>query len=277
MVLKQRNKKIEEGIAVPYLSFPLLEETGIVTHCFTTRQGGVSQGIYASMNLSFTRGDCQESVQENFKRIAKVLGTKYENFVLSDQTHTTNLRRVTKADAGKGLTRDRDYQEIDGLMTNEPGLVLSTFYADCVPLYFVDTKHHAIALSHSGWRGTVKRMGKITLEAMHEEFGTNPKDTICAIGPSICQNCYEISQDVAMEFIQEFQGHQEEILQEKDNGKYQLDLWRTNELVLLEAGIKKEHLAVTNVCTCCNAETLFSHRATQGKRGNLGAFLALIS
>jgi len=260
----------------PYLFYPLLEQTGIVKHCFTTRQGGVSQGIFASLNLSFTRGDGQETVKENFRRVSQALDVRIEDFVLTDQTHTTNVRRVGKEDAGKGLIREKDYSDVDGLVTNEPGLVLSTFYADCVPLYFVDTANHAIGLSHSGWRGTVGRMGRVTLETMRREFGTEPERVFCAIGPSICQDCYEVSQDVAEEFIQEFPDRSQEILREKRDGKYQLDLWRANEIVLLEAGIRPEHLSVTDVCTCCNPNILFSHRASKGKRGNLGAFLSLI-
>lgn len=259
----------------PYLYYPLLEETGVVKHCFTTRLGGVSKGIFESLNLSFSRGDDREAVEENFRRVSEALGTEYENFVFTDQTHTTNVKRVGREDAGKGLIRQRDYQEIDGLITDEPGLVLSTFYADCVPLYFVDANHRAIGLSHSGWKGTAGRMGSATLEAMKREFQTEPEEVFCAIGPSICQNCYEIGPEAALEFEREFPKHKGEILLEKENGKYQLDLWRANEIVLLEAGIKQEHLAVTNLCTCCNDKLLFSHRATQGKRGNLGAFLCL--
>lgn len=267
---------IKERDGFPMLVYPLLEQTGIVKHCFTTRQGGVSEGIFESLNLSFSRGDKREAVEENFHRVAKALGTEYEKFVFTDQTHTTNVKRVGKEDAGKGLTRERDYTDVDGLITNEPGIVLSTFYADCVPLYFVDLVHRAIGLSHSGWRGTVGRMGQVTLEAMSREFGTKPEEVICAIGPSICQSCYEISEDVAKEFQKEFPNYEKEILIDKGNGKYQLDLWRTNEIILLEAGVKPEHLAVTNICTCCNEKLLFSHRASHGKRGNLGAFLALI-
>lgn len=268
--------EIKERDGFPMLVYPLLEQAGIVKHCFTTRMGGVSEGIYESLNLSFSRGDRREAVEENFHRVAKALGTEYENFVFTDQTHTTNVIRVGKEDAGKGLTRERGYTDVDGLITNEPGIVLSTFYADCVPLYFVDSVHRAIGLSHSGWRGTVGRMGQVTLEAMRREFGTKQEEVICAIGPSICQSCYEISEDVAKEFQKEFPNYEKEILIDKGNGKYQLDLWRTNEIILLEAGVKPEHLAVTNICTCCNEKLLFSHRASHGKRGNLGAFLALI-
>lgn len=275
-------KKTSEGIlevtqaaGIPMLYYPLLEQTGLVKHGFTTRLGGVSEGIFESLNLSFTRGDKKEAVEENFRRVAEALGTEYGKFVFTDQTHTTNVRRVTAWDAGKGLTGERDYADIDGLITNEPGLVLSTFYADCVPLYFVDPVHGAIGLSHSGWRGTVGRMGRVTLETMGQEFGTRAEDVICAIGPSICQSCYEISEDVAAAFQEEFKGTDQKILIKKEKGKYLLDLWRANELLLLEAGVKKEHLAITNICTCCNSRLLFSHRASKGKRGNLGAFLCL--
>ena len=182
---------------------------------------------------------------------------------------------MTEEDAGTGIIRPKDYTDVDGLITNISGITLATFYADCVPLYFVDPVHHAIGLSHSGWRGTVARMGKCTLEAMHREYGTAAADVYCAIGPSICQDCYEISEDVAVQFENAFSGHESEILINKENGKYQLDLWKANEIVLREAGVKPEHLAVADVCTCCNPELLFSHRASHGKRGNLGAFLSL--
>ncbi len=259
----------------PLLHYPLLEQTGIVKHCFTTRLGGVSEDIYSSLNFSFTRGDAREAVLENYRRVAEVFGKSIEDFICTDQTHTTTVLQVGKNEAGFGVTKERPYTDVDGLITNEPGVILSTFYADCVPLYFVDPVQKAIGLSHSGWRGTVGRMGQKTLEAMREAFGTNPADVYAAIGPSICQECYEISEDVAEYFYQEFQGHGEELLINKGNGKYQLDLWKTNEIVLLEAGILPEHLAVTNICTCCNPESLFSHRASQGKRGNLAAFLML--
>lgn len=284
MNLKKKNNDIvlEEvwcengaGSTLPLLKYPLLEQTGIVEHCFTTRIGGVSKGIYESLNLSFTRGDEDAAVRENFRRLAGAMKTDVSEFVFTDQTHTTNVRRVTAEDAGKGIVKERDYTDIDGLITNEPGLVLSTFYADCVPLYFVDPVHRAIGMSHSGWKGTVGKMGAATITAMKREFGTEAKDLVCAIGPSICQDCYEVSEDVADAFKEAFQGHADEILLDKKNGKYQLDLWRTNEIVLTEAGVLKENIAVTNICTCCNPDLLFSHRASHGKRGNLGAFIYL--
>ena len=261
---------------VLYLTYPLLESTGIIKHGFSTRVGGVSQGVLSTMNLSFSRGDDENAVRENFRRMADALDVEEDSFVFSQQTHTTNVRKVTLEDKGKGLTRKLDYQDIDGLITNVPGLCLSTFYADCVPLYFVDPVKKAIGLSHSGWRGTVGKIGCVTVQKMQEEYGSNPENIIAAIGPSICQDCYEVSEDVIVEFQNHFdKKYWKDLYYKKENGKYQLNLWKANEIVLEEAGVLKEHIAVTNLCTCCNHESLFSHRASKGKRGNLAAFLAL--
>ena len=278
-ILREERCRTKDGTEVVLLKYPLLEETGLVKHCFTTRYGGASSGIFSTMNLSFTRGDDREAVETNYRRVSEALDVPYGNFVFTDQTHTANVRKVTADDCGKGLICERDYEEVDGLITDERGPVLSAFFADCVPLFFVDPVHRAIGLSHSGWRGTVKRMGEVTAAAMHREYGTLPDDLICAIGPSICQDCYEVGEEVADEFRKAFKGWEDAILREsalKDGEKkYRLDLWKANEIVLLEAGVRREHLAVTNICTCCNPDALFSHRATGGKRGNMGAFLCL--
>ncbi len=261
---------------VLYLTFPLIEETNVVRHGFSTRIGGVSQGIYASMNLSFQRGDDEHDVRENFKRIAAAIGVKEEEITFSKQTHTANVREVSLEDKGKGLTKQMDYDNVDGLVTNVPGICLATFYADCVPLFFVDPKKRAIGLSHSGWRGTVEKIGKRTVEKMSQLYGSRPEDIYAAVGPSICQDCYEVTGDVIEGFQKNFrEEYWKELFYKKENGRYQLNLWKANEFVLREAGVLEEHLAVTNLCTCCNPELLFSHRASHGKRGNLGAFLQL--
>ena len=156
MQLKQKGE-------VPYFVFPNLEKTYLVRHGFSTRFGGVSKGHLSEMNLSYTRGDNPEYVTENFCRMADAIGFLPESLVLSQQTHTTNIRLVTKEDKGKGFTKPLDYENIDGLITNVPGLTLATFYADCVPLFFVDPVSRSIGLSHAGWRGTLKRMGAKTV------------------------------------------------------------------------------------------------------------------
>lgn len=278
MKYKNQEQVLEEKKVgdVLYLSYPLLEKTGLVHHGFSTKVGGVSTGIWESMNLSFSRGDDRASVEENFRRIANAIGVEAENLVFAAQTHTTNVKKVGLEDAGKGFTQPLDYSDVDGLITNESGLCLVTFYADCVPLYFIDPVHKAIGLSHSGWRGTVKKMGQVTLQKMQEAYGTNPEDVFAAIGPSICQDCYEVSEDVISEFQQYFdKKHWETLFYKKPNGKYQLNLWKANEIILTEAGVKPENIAVTNVCTNCNSDLLFSHRATKGQRGSLAAFMAL--
>lgn len=280
-VLRKNNNKnehmeVHQYKQIEYLTFPLLDEVEMVRHLFSTRMGGVSKGIYASMNFSYARGDDKEAVDENFRRIAEIFGTTPDRIVCSKQTHTTNVRLVTEEDCGKGVLYPVDYDDVDGLITNVPGILLCTSYADCVPLYFVDVKNKAIGLGHSGWRGTVCRMGEAMLKSMHDAFGTKPEDVIAAIGPSICRDCYEVGEEVAETFRQSFSEEWRFLLSEgKEAGKYQLDLWEANKRVLLGAGILSDHLAVTDICTCCNSEYLFSHRASKGKRGNLGAFMEL--
>lgn len=277
IILNKKNRtttSIKFGNGIPYISFNALEQTGMVVNAFSTRQGGVSVGCLESMNLGFDRGDLDENVLKNHKIFAKAVGFPYENIVTTNQTHTTNVRVVTKEDCGKGIAKDRDYSDVDGLITNIPGIVLATYYADCVPLYILDPINKAIGLSHSGWKGTVKRIGDNTLKLMNENYGTNPKDVICCIGPSICQDCYEISEDVANEFINEF-GKNNKILYNKGNGKYQLNLWESVKQVFLDAGVEYDNIYTTDICTCCNKDELFSHRGHHGKRGNLAAFLML--
>lgn len=261
---------------VTWLSFPSLEATEMVKHAFSTRMGGVSEGPFATMNFSFTRGDNPEAVKENYRRMANALEVDMERMVVTWQTHTTNVRKVSELDFGKGVIYDRDYRDVDGFITNIPGVTLVTFFADCVPLYFVDTKNRAIGLSHSGWRGTVNRMGQETLYRMNEAFGTNPTDVVACIGPSICQDCYEVGPEVIDQFRAAFaKSHHDKLFYEKPNGKYQLNLWEANRIVLSEAGIPQEQISVTDICTYCNPDLLFSHRRCAEKRGNLCAFLCL--
>lgn len=267
---------IERG-GVPYLSFDALEETGLVVNGFSTRLGGASKGKFATMNFSYSRKDDPADVLENFTRMASALGVERDRMVVSYQTHTVNVRRVTEADAGKGVIRERDYRDVDGLITDVPGLTLVTFYADCVPLYLVDPVHKAIGLSHSGWRGTVKRMGKVTIEAMKDAFGTRPEDLIACVGPSICMDCFEVGGEVVEEFEAAFEPSYHDLLRRPNGrpGKYQLDLWKANEIILKEAGVPETQIHTTNICTMCNSDYLFSHRRVGEERGNLAAFLGI--
>ncbi len=260
---------------VPYISYRALADIKWLKNGFSTRLGGVSEGVLSTMNLGFGRNDLPENVVKNHEIIANAIGFNPENIVASKQTHTTNVKIVSKKDCGKGIYRERDYDDVDGMITNEKGIVLATYFADCVPLYMVDTKNKAIGLSHSGWRGTVGKIGKVTLDLMKETYGTNPKDVIACIGPSICRDCYEVSEDVATEFEAAFKGRKKDILINKGNGKYQLDLWECNYIIFKECGVYEENIHMPDICTCHNMEMMFSHRATQGTRGNLAAFLSI--
>ena len=263
--------------AIRYLTFPSFDDLGFVRNIFTTREGGVSTGYHASMNLSFTNGDDPEAVEENYRIIAPVVGTGVDHIVRTHQTHTTNVVKVTEDMIhDDGLLHDQGYRDVDGLITDIPGVALATFYADCVPLYFADPVKRVIGLSHSGWRGTAAGMARVTVQAMRDEFGCEPGDIYAAIGPSICRDHYEVSQAVATEFERAF-GSDIGLVMEpgKEEGKYQLDLWEANRIMMLRSGILEDHIEVAGICTYSNCDWLFSHRASGGKRGNMAAFLMI--
>ena len=260
---------------VPLIRFHAFDDYEEVNAFFSTRFGGESTGYLSSLNLGFERGDSLETVERNYQRICKSAGIHAGNLVLSDQVHDTKIRYVTKEDSCMEQIKKK-LKSIDGLVTDQREICLATSYADCVPLYFVDPIKKVIGLSHSGWRGTVGKIGKETVRVMKEHFGCDPADILAAVGPSICQDCYEVSGDVIEKFKEAFDEKDwDNLFYRKNNGKYQLDLWKANESVFRESGICKEHIAVTNVCTHCNSKILYSHRETGDKRGNLCAFLAL--
>lgn len=274
-------KKISDQ-GVSFMTFESLAKHGI-KHCFSTKLGGVSKGVYESMNLGFGRGDADENVHENFSRMAAALGVDKDKMCLSQQTHTTNVRVMTAADAGNGIVRPLPYKDVDGMITNVKGMTLVTFYADCVPLFFYDPVHEAIGLSHSGWRGTVGKIGKHTIELMGNTFGSKPEDILCCVGPSICRDCYEVSADVVEQFETAFGTDavidkgivRRSVFHPGDENKFMLDLWKANELVFLEAGIDEKHIEITDYCTHCKPELFYSHRIMGTARGSLAAFMCL--
>ena len=265
------------------VTFPALDRTGFIDHGFLLRTGGVSTGCFESLNLSYTRGDRQEDVEENFRRAAAYFGTVPERIVSAYQTHTHEVMRVGSAQAGKGVTRERIYPDIDGLLTNEPGLLLATSHADCTPVFLADPVHRAIAMVHSGWRGTAGRIGENAVNAMRREFGTEASDLVAAIGPCICGNCYEVGPEVAVQFIEMF-GEETvyrdvtgvgPMLRPKTNGKYLLDQKALNVRILTDAGVPREQISVSAFCTFERPDLFFSHRKMGEKRGNLRAFLMI--
>lgn len=273
-MLKSKTLSINNKNGLIYISFPNMNNDE-VTSAFTTRMGGVSRGRYASMNMGFANGDDRQNVLENYKRLFSAVNLDYKKAVLSHQTHTDNIKIIGKEDIGKGIVKERDYADIDGLVTDIKGVTLVTQFADCVPLLFYDGENGVVAASHAGWRGTVMEIGAKTVKKMCDEFGSDPKNIQAAIGPSIGVCCYEVDDTVADKIKEIEYLNFDSILFPKGNGKYQLNLQETNRQILLNCGIKDINICVSDLCTCCHSEYFHSHRATGGNRGNLAALIAL--
>ena len=268
--------KLNNADTVPYLTYNSLSEIKFINHAFSTRLGGVSEGEFTSMNLAFNRGDNPECVTENYKRLCKSAGFDFESLTASAQDHHTFVRAVTKADRGVGIYKPRDMESVDAIITNETGVTLVTYYADCTPLYFVDTKNKAIGLAHGGWRGTVGRIAEKTIQKMTGLYGTNPADITAAVGPAILVCCYEVDKPCIDNFYALEDLDTDKFIFPKVGGKYMLDLLECNRQILVSAGVKPENITVSDVCTNCNSELLWSHRATKGHRGTMCAFMCLI-
>ena len=268
---------ISTGI-LPMVESPLFQrETGL-QHGFSTRKGGVSKEHLASLNLSFSVEDAKENVLENFRRIGERFGKTPEDFVLSKQSHETKVLKVGTKDRGKGITKDRDYEGIDALITDEKGTILSCFSADCVPILFYDPIHKTVGACHSGWRGTKGKILQNVVEEMRKHFSSNPAEILIAIGPSICKEQYVVSEDLALSFLEDYPDLGEDTaspIQRISKDKFQLDLWDLNRRIALDCGIKEEHISISGYCTMENPELFFSHRYSQGKRGLQGAFICL--
>ena len=265
---------------VPLIESPLLQEIRGLRHGFSTRKGGVSKEHLSSLNLGFNLGDEREKVLENFRILGSLFEAKPEDFVLTQQTHSVNVRHVGREDRGKGVFREREYTDVDALMTDEEGVILSAFSADCVPILFYDKGHRAIASCHSGWRGTHGRILARVIEAMQREFSSKPEEIYIAIGPSICKNCYEVSEDVGEAFLDAFPALREMTknaspIERVSEEKFHIDLWELNRWIALENSIPAENISVSGYCTMERPDLFFSHRYSQGKRGVQGAFIGL--
>lgn len=260
---------------IVYYSIPAFDETRLVKSCFTTRIGGVSKGEYDSLNLGFKTEDDRESILENFKLISKELNLPLDHFVYSDQIHGDKIKIITEEDRGKGFNKESDIIGIDAFITNVKNIVLTTVYADCVPIFLLDPKQQVISLVHAGWRGTVLKIGAKAVEKMTKEFGTNPKDCLAAIGPSIGKCCFEVDNSVVDEFNKSFTNHDSFIFS-KGNGKYMVDLWQTNKLSLEEIGVLPKNITISDLCTKCDTKTFFSYRGENGLTGRMAAIMSLI-
>jgi len=273
--LKSNTLNVNEKDGVVYLTFPAFEKLPFIRHGFSTRLGGVSKGIFESMNLSFTRGDDPEDVKENFRLFCSAIGVEPENVVISAQEHNTVIYNAAEDDRGRGVTRERGYANIDGLITDRAGVVLCTQYADCVPLFFADPVRRVVATSHAGWKGTASRIGAVTVDKMCNDYGCRREDILVGIGPSIGKCCFEVDTPV-YEIFAKMEEADPGCFAVKGNGKYHVDLWEINRRVLIKSGILPENITVTDLCTRCHPDIFWSHRAAGNKRGSLAAFISLV-
>ncbi len=273
--MDSKNMNIHEKSGVVYLTFPMFDKYKFVKNAFSTRIGGVSKNEFASLNLNFGRGDCDRNVTENFHKFCLAAGFDFSTLTASSQDHHTFIRRVYAENRGIGIFKPKDMQSVDGLITNEKNVTLVTYYADCVPLFFLDTKKRAIGLAHAGWRGTAAKIGEKTVKAMVREFNSNPSDIIAAIGPSIGPCCFEVDTPVYDEFMKLKEIKPDEFIKVKGAGKYMIDLWEANSRIIKNAGVPKDNITKANLCTKCNSGWLYSHRALGPKRGGLAAMICL--
>ena len=244
-----------EGISVP--------------HCFTTRYGGVSRDHLESLNIGTSRGDDPENVAENYRRLGSAIGFDPANLVLSRQTHSNIVRPVTRRERGAGLFAP-PLPECDALVTNDPGLALVVFTADCTPILFWDSVTGAVGAAHAGWRGTASGIAARVVETMAAEYGSKPENLRAAIGPNIGQCHFETDADVPQALIAALGREVEEFILQKGD-KFFPDLKAINRLVLNRAGVSQVELS--GDCTVCQPQRFWSHRVTRGHRGSQGAII----
>jgi len=239
-----------------------------VNHGFTSRLGGVSHGKVSGLNLGFRVGDNPDAVMENYRLVAEDLSMNLGNTVLAKQTHTDHIRIVTEADKGKGISKESDIEDTDGLMTNLSGVPLVVFSADCVPILFLDPVQKVIATVHAGWRGTVKGIGKKAVAMMAQQFGSKPENILAAIGPSIGPCCFAFGKEDAAVFPQKY-------VREIPNDTVLVDIWAMNRDQLLDAGMTDTNIDVSGVCTVCESHRFYSYRTHREQTGRQGAIIML--
>ncbi|MBD5560649.1 MAG: peptidoglycan editing factor PgeF [Clostridia bacterium] len=277
MEISEFEKRVQRGFArhdegeVVYLSVPTIDECGCFVHGFMTRHGGVSEGPYASLNLSLTREASPENKAENFRRAVTALGLDPASMVLVNYEHGDGIAAVSAEDAGKGFTKPTDLPKCDGLYVDGPDITAVTLHADCVPVFVVDRKGGRGAVCHAGWKGTVKRLPQKLVEKLFKE-GSRLEDIVVGIGPHIRSCCFEVGEDVSGVFREEFG---EETVVSMPGEKDHVSLERALLLQLQDAGLAPEQVTVAEECTFCRDDLFYSHRRDRGVTGAMGAFLAL--
>lgn len=253
-----------------------------LTAGFTGRDGGVSTAPWSSLNMGLHVGDLDESVIANRRLLADAVDWPFEAWTCAEQVHGNRVYQVAEADRGKGRASLTDVlKDCDAIMTDVPGVLLASFYADCVPLYFYDPEHDAIALAHAGWKGTVQQIAAETIQAMVNAYGSEPQALLAAIGPSIGGCCYEVDGPVINQVQQLLAGlglqgeAAEPMLKLSDNGKANLDLKEINRQIMIKAGILPIRIELTEYCTGCRRDLFFSHRKECGLTGRMASWIGI--
>jgi YfiH family protein len=259
------------GTQTPYLVFESFENLGFIRHGISTKKGGASKGVYESLNLGLHNGEERETTLLNYKLISESIGFDYKNIVKSYQVHGDKIHRARKSDRGSDILRPNELTDIDGLITNEPEIVLAIYFADCVPVFLADPVKKVIAAVHAGWRGTVMKIAQKAADLMIREYGSNPSDIFAGIGPSICKERFEVDYPVAKEFFDALPYAAEYI--ESRNSKYYVDLWGINKRELTERGIV--NIEISNLCTASRQDLFYSHRISGTNRGIQAGFIQI--
>lgn len=248
----------------------------IFVHGISTRYGGVSCGPFDSLNLGLHVEDDADRVRENRRRFCRGLGVEAQAAVTCQQVHGDRIVRVTAENKGAGfLDYENAIADTDALITNEKGLALMLFFADCTPILLADPVHRAVGLAHGGWKGTVSSIAAKAVAAMAREFGSRPADMLAAIGPSVGSCCYQVGDEVATRFREAFPDFVGEILRDKGADGTYLDLQLCNTRQLETAGLQAKNIANAHVCTACNSRQFFSYRAYNGKTGRIAALIGV--
>lgn len=255
-----------------YYKIDSFEETGMLKHCFTTKLGGVSKGAYESLNLRLSAGDSLDNVLKNYDIICNELGIDKSELVLSKQVHETNIVDVTAKDKGNGLLYENKFTSADALVTAEKNVPIVTFFADCVPVFLLDTKNAVLALVHSGWKGTIGEITAKTLKHMSEHYKTNPTDVLAAVGPSIRSCHYEVSDELASQFEEKFGNA---VVHTADKKRY-LNLQKCIEIQLISYGVPSASITDSGICTYCQKDIFYSHRYLGNERGTMAAIAMLV-
>lgn len=255
--------------------FPHMEASNLVVHGFTTRAGGVSTGSYYSLNTAFHVGDDDRNVTFNRALACRALGINPCLLVAGRQVHGDRIKIVEECDLGKGAFSDENsLPDTDALVTGLRGVPLSSYYADCVPIFVLDPVRGVTALAHAGWKGTVLKIGLKVVERMTEVFGTDPGDCLAGVGPSIGPCCYEVDEPVISRFREAYPGSLK-FANVISPGKWKLDLWEANRFTLYEAGLKPVNILTARICTSCNNDLFFSYRAQKGRAGRMASLIML--